>query len=282
MLTQFGEYLKSLRLEKNLTTEQLAEKIRCELDFIEQFEAGNFFFREEVIIKAYLRSIARALRINEKLISLQFDAAKAGNDFINVSPDEKTEPVKQHHYEPVYAEEDHTTPKQDTAASSPKLDIATFAIIAVLAVALVGTGVYYLFFADNSSTIQVETSTTETERYVEEEPEESNNGLPVVPQDSILLGMSATDSLTIWIGLMADSVRYEVTLRPGDTKYFTAKNRFRVIMGKTVGLALTFNNQPLTLPRKQTAFGILINSKGEYEEVFLKPKNPDTSDGKTN
>ncbi len=281
MLTQFGEYLKSLRLEKNLTTEQLAEKIRCELAFIEQFEAGNFFFREEVIIKAYLRSVARALRINEKLITRQFEEAKAGNDFMHISLEEKTESAQQH-YEPVYAEEERTAAKQEPTASSPKLDIATFAIIAVLVVALLGTGVYYLFFAGSTSTIQVESSTAETERYIEEEPEEHNNGLPVVPQDSILLGMTATDSLTIWIGLMADSVRYEVTLRPGDTKHFTAKSRFRVIMGKTVGLALTFNNQPLTLPRKQTAFGILINSKGEYEEVFLKPRNPDTSDGSTN
>lgn len=94
MLDKYAEELKQLRLDKNLTLQQVAQYTRIDIKFLEALEDGDFAFQPELYIKAFIKDYIKALDEDPVLYLKKFDYAKQGKVY---EEPKAQEPVKKSH-----------------------------------------------------------------------------------------------------------------------------------------------------------------------------------------
>jgi len=114
MLDKFAEELKQLRLDKNLTLQQVAQFTRIDIKFLEAIEEGDFSFQPELYIKAFIKDYIKALDEDPVLYLKKFDYAKQGKAY---EEPKKQEPVKKSHSpfrSPLKKDEEVTPPESSS------------------------------------------------------------------------------------------------------------------------------------------------------------------------
>jgi transcriptional regulator with XRE-family HTH domain len=67
------EELKTVRLEKNISLQDISDKMRIKLDFLERIEEGDYSISPMPFLRAFLREYAEAVEIDPQLVMQKFD-----------------------------------------------------------------------------------------------------------------------------------------------------------------------------------------------------------------
>ena len=258
-LESFGEELRRLREQKQMSLAAISEATRISERMLEAMEAGRFSVLPQTYIRAFLRAYARVLEVNPEEILKRYDAVNqeirsAAEEWMNRSKTPAPQPER---------------PKKVSASSSGQKSLVPAVILVAIVAAI--AGVVYLATRGSSvptqdpvSTIPFDKAVHETEAAVvqaEPAPPPPQTQQPVI--DSLRLEITTTDSL--WISVNIDNVRKgEYLFPPGRTRTWAAKEQFIISTGNAGVATFRLNGKDLgALGRRgAVARNIVITQSG--------------------
>jgi transcriptional regulator with XRE-family HTH domain len=283
MLTKFSDELRSARLKKGISLEQMAAKSRIDLKFLEAIDNGNFGFLPELYVKAFLKQYAKVVDLDEQETINRYEEAKAGRlieddesksllekkiEIEKPIPETKTE-------EPVKTFNDDDAKKmigkpQDIKKMLRLLAYATgiAAVVVIIIIAL---------FSKNSEIVveekPFEKVLEETkDRYaVQEKKDESLTTRAKL--DSLILQIANIDSVdSAWVMIIYDDKRKEdFLLYPKRTKTVTTFDNFRFTLGNSGVISLMLNNKKLRFDGLRRSVRHFKVSKDSIERLYSPP-----------
>jgi len=252
MLKKFAEDLKEARVKSGITIQQIHNKTRIDIKFLEAVENGNFEILPEVYLRAFIRGYANSVGLDEAQVMKKYDAAKAGKVIEENVPSENT---AEHQNEPskkiFTGSEQHYSSSSDESYSrqfqfNPKI-LLILGIIAVI-----GFAVYYIFFYSSSSEIITERPYDEIlneskQRYEPSVTDSSDSSFipSISTSDSLVLIIKAKD--TSWIGVKSDNDTKEIDfiLYRSTQRIVKAADSFTINVGNSRNVEFILNNKPL-------------------------------------
>ncbi len=252
MLKKFAEDLKEARLKSGVSIQQIHNKTRIDVKFLEAVENGNFEILPEVYLRAFIRGYANSVGLDESQIMKKYDAAKSGKIIDeNVSEENIVEPHKESSKKVFTGSEQHSPSTSDETSARQFRFNPKVALVLVI-VAVLGFAVYYIFFYNSSSEII-------TEQPYEEMLAESNKRFETAERDStktsVQQNFSAGDSLvllirakdTSWIDVKQDdnSRGIDFLLYNSNQRTVKAARNFIITVGNSRNVEFILNNRPL-------------------------------------
>lgn len=261
MLDKFADELRAKREQSGITLQQMANKTRIDLKFLEAIDEGNFAFLPDLYVKAFVKQYAVVVGLDASDTIKRYEAAKQGKlfdqeEFISETENPlqsksanssqlKTQASRE--TKPLKSYNDPSVEKRlveiDQAGKDKLLTVAAFAGIFIVLIA-----VYLFFIRDTKEIIVAERPFEDVieesqQRYIEEESDESDN-TAILPSDSLYLKFTSTESA--WIFVVIDESRTEeFTLAPNGEHTVVAGNNFKATIGNSGGVKLILNNKPV-------------------------------------
>lgn len=279
MLDKFADELREQREKSGLTLQQLANKTRIDLRFLEAIEQGNFAFLPELYVKAFVKQYAKTIGLDENLSLKKFEAAREGKEFEsdpvveekpeqNVLKKETTDLSDQEAHQsaietqipqpqkpiikstsPLKSYIDETKHKSSDDDNKAKNQLLIFGLGGVGVLIIIA--LLYLFVFNSSDKIIVEETPIDevieqsSQRYEEELPEQqitSDSTIVSNNPDSLYLTFFAKE--TSWVFVVLDNNRtQEFTLSPNSKFSIAAMNEFKATVGNSGAVTLQLNNQ---------------------------------------
>jgi hypothetical protein len=255
-LSKFGEELKKLRLEKQISLMDISFSTRINIKFLEAIEAGKFSMLPQTYVRAFLREYGEAIGAGSEEILRKYDAFR--------EPQSSPPPREAAPPRPVIAPSVKSSqPKEQKGSLALKKNIL-FAGVLVAAVAFV----LFLRFPsakapDTIQEIPFDTVVKESEASAFKPDTIASVVIPppvVVQSDSLHLEMATTDSL--WISILVDGKKtLEYLFPPNRRRTFSARDKFSITMGNAGGATFKLNGKELGALGKRGAVvrNVLIN-----------------------
>jgi transcriptional regulator with XRE-family HTH domain len=280
MFDKLSEELKAARMRAGISLQQLANKTRIDIKFLEYIEDGNFSFLPDLYVRAFLKEYIKFVGLDEKLIFKKYEAYKLGKEYDEIPQEtliDKIKELKENRFEkgkenqyskpaPFYASPPAAKNNPLNAFLMDKKNILL--VSAVAGILVLFLAVYFLFI-NKSTDIVVEKPYSELvneskERYIENEPGKvpaDSTPAATVKSDSLRLMVTATD--TCWVkALLDNSKKDEFKLYPHNRKLLSAASNFKITFGNSFRVLLQLNNKPLNLDAKTKVSVVYIDSKG--------------------
>lgn len=265
-LLKLGEELKAARESKDISLQQIFNKTRIDMKFLQAIEDGNFEIMPDVYIRAFIREYANSVDLDSDTVLRKYEIAKEGREIgeddiqeIEREKAEKQEPAKKEFSSPSGSNQEETTEYKN-------IIMGIYGIAGLAAIIII----YFVFFNSTDQEIITERpyqevlEETKTRFEVPEEKtsKEKKEVINEVKSDSLSLMISATD--TCWIGGRIDNnLDIDFLLFPGRQKTIKAKDQFYIIAGNAGGIQFNLNNKKLDYNGKPGARAILtITSDG--------------------
>ena len=283
MLDKFTDELKSARLKKGISLQQMAAKTRIDIKFLEAIDNGNLGFLPELYVKAFLKQYAKVVGLDEEETIQRYEDAKVGRliekDESKSLLEQKIEIEKPRQEElrekPLRTYTDSGVTKTRDVQDDKKkmLRMLTYVAGAVLVVVVI-----FFAFIKKSSTITVEEKPYEQvleetkDRFeVEEKKEESL----VTPEylDSMFLQITNVDSVdSAWVMVIYDDkMKEDFLLYPRRTKTVSAADNFQFTLGNSGVISLKLDKQELKFEgRRGSVRHYKVNRKG-LERLYSPP-----------
>ncbi len=266
MLDKFADQLRSARLKKGISLQQLAAKTRIDLKFLEALDNGNFSFLPELYVKAFIKQYAKLVDLDEDEMVQRYEDAKAGKlqeqdetksllekkiDIEKPAEEStKEEPLNEapHQKEPVrtFTDTSSSQPPVNKYDKKKLLRVGAYTIGAVIVLVIV----FIAFFKKTSKIIVEETPYEQVleetkDRYVI--PEEEMKVTEPVNTDSLVLQIANVDAVdSAWVMVIYDDNRKEdFLLYPKRAKVVKALNSFKFTLGNSGVIALKLNDKEL-------------------------------------
>ncbi len=278
MLDKFADELRQQRESAGLTLKQMATKTRIDIKFLEAIDNGNFSFLPDLYVKAFIKSYAKTVGLDEDITLKKFEAAKEGLEYDPNPPEPveeikheekqkeqpktdipKTEEPKVEQPKPTpkptpplksYAEEQKHYSVDDEVKANKQLLIFGLGGIGLIIVAAI---IYFFVFNKSDKIIVEETPIEEVihqdnQRYIEEEPADQPNesDSTVVPVSSDSLHLTFLAKETSWIFVVLDNNKQqEFTLAPNLKFTISAAKEIKATIGNSGAVSLQLDNQPV-------------------------------------
>ncbi len=270
MLDKFANELRQAREKSGMSLQQIAQKSRIDLKFIQAIDNGDFSFLPELYVKAFIKQYAKMVGLDEQFTIKKYEAAKKGKP-LEESGEKLIQEIKENRSEP---EENKSTAKpvpartvksfQENIVKENESEPANFyeklkkdkvllgSVIAGIAVVLFLI-IYFLFLKSSSDIIVAEKPYEEIrrenqQRYVKEK--KPDNAGAIVTSDSLSLLIRATDTSWIKIGTDNNGAE-EFKLFPMSSKIVKAATGYTMIVGNSGSTQLKLNNKDLNLSGKK-------------------------------
>jgi hypothetical protein len=256
-LTKFGEELKKLRLDKQVSLMDISFSTRINIKFLEAMEAGRFSVLPQAYVRAFLREYGEAVGLTADEIMLRYDGVR---EELNPSAPREARPIAP--LIPTLPMPKSVETKKPIAFSSLKKNLG-FAAIIIAAVA-------FVFYLRNSSSKPLENTPEISFDSVVKESEATTYKpdtlarivlpAPVIKADSLRLEIISSDS--VWISILIDGKRtVEYLFPPNRSRLLTAKDQFSITMGNAGGAVFKLNGRDLgTLGRRGAVVrNVLLN-----------------------
>lgn len=245
-LKLFSAGLKELRESQEITLQQIHNRTRIDIKYLQAIEECNFEIMPEVYMKAFLKEYGQALGLDSEEVIAKFLAAKSGKQPEQDHKKEKKESSNEK-VSNTYSDEDHFA--ADNFNYERKISLGTdqlFKIGALVLFAVIVAAVYFLFFNNSEQKIIKETPYEEVlkENEAKYEPVQKETPLVKAESDSLTLLINAVD--TVWMKAEMDNVVIqEFIMYPGRTKNLRAKNDFLLNLGNAGGVELSLDGKTL-------------------------------------
>ena len=293
MLDEFSEELRSAREKSGVTLQQIAQKSRIDLKYIEAIDRGEFDFLPELYVKAFIKQYAKIIDLDEDEIIAKYESAKKGktveeersnqeedSELQKSAPPDKNVKVKH------VSTASHKT-QDDSFQEIQKPEPANFlemlisnkillsAAIAVIAV-IIFIIIYFLFLKSSPNIVVAEKPYDEIrkenmQRYINE----GNVNFPdeKTTVDSLTLEIQAVDSA--WFYIRVDNSEIlDFVLYPYSKRTLKAATGFRMTIGNSGDTRLKLDNKSLPLAGKKKEVKYVYIDKNGLK--YLKPpSNPD-------
>ncbi|MFO7151796.1 MAG: DUF4115 domain-containing protein [Bacillota bacterium] len=255
---ELGDYLRSLRLEKNISLEEIYQETKIRIKYLKAIEDGDFeaIPGGEVYLKGFLKNYAEAIGIDSSEILKKYKE-------ISAPKSEESSQEKAENSEEILVEREKATSK------ASKMKIPLLIGVLVLIIALVFIALSTAKAPSNTSSVKpgetyvpgeapsIEDSSPDQEigeEIKEELPDQvilvSDDGRNVtytVSGSSIYVNFEVTKD-RCWIRVTADDeVTFEGTLRQGDSKTFEADKKLSIRIGNPLAVKVTLNGQEIEL-----------------------------------
>jgi transcriptional regulator with XRE-family HTH domain len=288
MLIKFADELKSARLKKGISLEQMAAKTRIDIKFLEAIDNGNFGFLPELYVKAFIKQYAKVVELDEDEVIKRYDDAKAGKldekDMSTTKPDEepKVEEQKTEEKSPevkkeisLPAVENKEEQTKATQAQTPKKNLRPLAYAAGIIIVVV---IILFAFLNKSSKIVVEEKPYDKvleetkDRYAipgnKEEPGKQTSTL-----DTLVLQIANVDSVdSAWVMIIFDDkMKEDFLLYPKRSKTVEALDNFKFTLGNSGVISLILNNHKLNFDGRRGAVRHYMVSKDTIERLTSPP-----------
>ena len=299
MLDKFAEELKAAREKNEITLQQIAQKSRIDLKFIEAIDRGDFSFLPELYVKAFVKQYARIVGLDEQVTIKKYEAAKKGKSIDDVAEEEKIEkpekpaetektkqPVEEKKPEPPkvspqvksFQENQNGKPEAEPQGFSEKIKNDRMLLGGIIGgVIVVAFALVYFFFIRTSSDIIVaekpyeEVRKENQQRYIPETKTESTpEATAVAPADSLTLELISSD--TSWIKIKIDDKSVEeFRLFPNTEKTIKAAFNFSMIIGNAGGTKIKLNDKELNFTGKKNEVRYVSIDKNGLKYINTPP-----------
>ena len=257
-LREFGQELKRLRLDKQVSLMDISFSTRINIKFLEAIEEGKFAVLPQTYVRAFLREYGEAIGVGAEEVLRRYDAIR-----------EPQAPAAPRDAAPLPA----PLPTQAPRVKEPKKQRFTLAFKknVLFAGVLVIAAVLVLVLRSPSTKSSAETHEVPFDTVVKESeasafrPDTVASVVippPVIPADSLRLEMSTTDS--VWISILVDNSKtLEYLFPPNRKRSFSAKNQFLITIGNAGGASFKLNGKDLGAFGKRGAVvrNILVNAE---------------------
>ena len=284
-LVKFAEELKTARESKKITLQQIANKTKIDIKFLEAIEDAKFDIMPDLYIRAFIKEYAQTVDLNPDEIIKKFDSAHLGKKEEKPTHEEK----KETHEEPVKKEFDsseETSPDKQTEETKkkPNMNYNIGIAVAVVVVILV----YFLFI--RQSTPEIVTEQTASNGEVEDTkpafevdtPKTAANYVPI--NDSLQLTVNT--SRRVWVKVISDqNVRYEGMVDADSRINYNASKQFRVVVGNAGSVKIAFNGKPIdeeTVGKIGEVRNIIISPDTVRAYTIIIPKKDENTSPQTN
>ncbi|MDP3831468.1 MAG: DUF4115 domain-containing protein [Ignavibacteriaceae bacterium] len=271
MFETFSAELKEARESLGMSLEQLANKIKIDIKFLEAIEKGDFTFLPVIYVRAFLKEYARTIGLDENKILKKFSQIRDGK--FTAEPEQPIEseipapntPPQHAINKPLPQRNDEIF---DTYKKDPPADNKNqLMMIGALLLVVIAVAIYFFVIKGGSKQIITEKSYEEVlqERDLAERKrflDDSEEAGGVTDSDSLVLLIRAVDSS--WFRILSDGeIEKEYYLRPKQSLEIKASESFSLLIGNSSGVSLALNNETLPLNVvKGRALKCIINRNG--------------------
>ncbi len=234
----FGYYLQSIRLEKNITLDTIAEETRIAMSNLTAIEKEDVeSLPDPVFVKGFLRSYAQAIGADGdeavRLYEARLNMKSRMEDVQSYSP-------------------------RSTVAPWRNLILSIVAVAGLIALSLYGISYFQHHdlldkAAAPSSAIKLPAEKHSADR----KPLDTNTDTPPETSSKLMLQISALEDT--WIKIIIDNQEpKEYNLRSGDQLEEEATRGYNLLIGNAAGLELKLNGKPVKISGKE---GEVVNLK---------------------
>lgn len=251
---EFLTQIKEARIGKNISLEEVSQKTRINIKFLEALEDGNISFLPKPYVLAFIKSFARSVGINEREVEGKF-ANIAHQPEIEIKDEaEETEKIES---EKTPGWFDRIKSKDEESGILGGLNFRLLAVAAAVIALLIYVGTQM-----NPSREQFEVTGPQiTEEEMLSVPESTTT---VTPQ-SQSLRLRGVASARTWLSIIFDgNETREFNLQSGDQITWTANESFQFRIGRAHALSLSLNGRELGPlgPETSLVWDMVINKNG--------------------
>jgi cytoskeletal protein RodZ len=238
-LTKFGDELKRLRLEKQVSLMDISFSTRINIKFLEAIEAGKFSVLPQTYIRAFLREYGEAIGLGGEEILRKYESLREPQ--VQPASRETTTPVS-------------TAPSPGAKSFERKAEKFSMSLkknLLFAGVLLAGVAFVLILRSpvpksqDAAQEIPFDAVVKESEAtaYKPDTTRRTFVPAPVQP-DSLTLEIQTTDS--VWISILVDGrTTLEYLFPPNRKRSFMAKDQFSITMGNAGGATFKLNGKEL-------------------------------------
>jgi hypothetical protein len=255
-LSKFGEELKKLRLDKQISLMDISFSTRINTRFLEAMEAGKFSVLPQTYVRAFLREYGEAIGMGAEEILRKYDALRepqTSPPSREATPAPKPAPAPSARTPDAKRSKISLALKKNILFAGVLLAAVAFVLILRLPTAKRPDAAPEIPFDAVVKESEASTYKPDTVASVVIPP-------PVVHSDSLRLEMATTDS--VWISILVDGKKtLEYLFPPNRKRTFSAKDKFSITMGNAGGASFKLNGKELGTLGKRGAVvrNVLIN-----------------------
>jgi len=256
-LLNIGHELKRCREAKGLTVEQLADKTKISVKFVQNLEQGQYQFLPDVYIRAFLKTLALEVGLDQEVILRQYQhalqkPAEPKVEAVKKIPEESRKPAPglrmqslrlMSKSQPIVKAIEKTIAEPPPFFTDLKMNSKTTGAMTAGVLGLII--LIFIFFAlpkkENRTTVD------ETDRQVSLTSAEAEPESPVMPSEESVLTIKAVQNTWLRI-VFDDSIADEVTFSPGDIRSWKSHSKFYLRIGNVGGVEMVLNGKNLGAP----------------------------------
>ena len=257
MLVDFADELKSARLKKGVSLEEMSAKTRIDIKFLEAIDNGNFGFLPDLYVKAFIKEYAKVIELNEEEIIKRYNDAIAGRPSekpaLDSQPEEKTktkEPSTE--IKSVDSTPSNNSNLNETKTAQPHDAKKKLRLLAYAAGVLIILIIIFIAFFNKSSKVIVEEKPYDKvleeskDRYAVQE-NKGETEPQTAAHDSLVLQITNVDPIdSAWVMIICDDkLKEDFLLYPQRAKTVKALDNFKFTLGNSGVISLKLNNQIL-------------------------------------
>ncbi len=277
-MNEISKILTNARILKGLTIQDLSDSTKIRKIIIENIENGNFEEFQDVYLKAYIRNIAKELKLLEdpEFIEAYKSINKSSRSRSTNSTDDNTSNNKAPSYTDNVLDVSTTSgdsissynPKSKNTSLFKKQPKLSYNFIAyTLLFLLLGSILIYTFYPFTSSNDDIPelgiSPTNIAEQDKKDEEEDNSNGLLNFFQSSDSLKLTAKAFDSVWVNLLIDKKeKVQLVLLPNQNYVWSAKEEFLITHGNSGKIKLWLNDKELEqfAPNGYIAKNVLVTS----------------------
>jgi len=242
-LEQFGEELKQIRLEKEISLMDISAETRISLKFLEAIELGQFQILPQTYIRAFLREYALMTGLNPNNVIQKYESARqeSSSRKSDSIPPQQISPQGKTLVKDIKKKTFSLSPLQSNIA------IGSFIFIVVVLVAILAN-------MNRSSSSNNSVEEVSFDRVVRESEAASIPRLITASDSAQVFNTAHADSLRleittqdyVWINILIDGrVGGAYLFGPKRKRAWAAKERFVVTMGNAGGATFQLNGKDI-------------------------------------
>ena len=263
-LKKFAEELKAARESQDITLQQIANRTKIDLKFLQAIEECKFDVLPELYMRAFIKEYAQTVELDPDETIEKFDSCLHGKPEEKQTPETKNETEdKQVVFESTAEEKKEIKSVEETKPEKINRNVILLGIAAVVIIVLV-----YFLFIDNSSK-EIISQNNYSDPVTENMPAFELDSVKTPPVEKAIqddsLHLSINTLKRVWVKVVTDKsiTKFEGMVNGGRNLLYNASEEFRVVVGNAGSVEMSLDGKPINN----------IGNPGEVRNIII---NPDT------
>ncbi|MFQ6618428.1 MAG: helix-turn-helix domain-containing protein [Fidelibacterota bacterium] len=277
-MSTFYIELKEIRTSHHITLEQISDRTKINIKFLTALEEGNFDILPEPYIRLFFKAYAKEIGVDPREVVEKFDEFLREKEVSETAEGGEKIPSRTGKPEKISV-------KNSTGYS---LQARGGQIIWIVAFIIIGSIVFLKLCTLERGKRPSEIKLLKDEKPAVKQQEELSAEKLIVDEEkaatlleeeqmlipaNVPLNLSLKAKELTWVRVIIDDKETsEYMFRPGQSKQWTAGSKFQLRIGKSMGVELFLNGNPLPElgPRNTMVWKLVITRKGIEEKEIVQ------------